>query len=88
MRLCSERPVGDVVGFDHLHTVVAPGRRHSTVGFPELLPRGGRWPDYVDTATLLVTDGEHVTRIEHFDPDDMASAVARYDELAAETPAR
>ena len=51
-------------------------------------PGAGGGVDFVDTATLLVTDGEHVTRIEHFDPDDMAAAVARYDELAAETPAR
>ena len=50
-------------------------------------PGAGSGQDYVDTATVVAGDDAHVTRIEHFDPDDMASAVARFHELAADAAA-
>ena len=34
--------------------------------------------------TLLLADEQHVTRIEHFDPDEWAAALTHFDVLTAE----
>jgi hypothetical protein len=44
----------------------------------------GTGREYVDTVSLLVADDQHVTRVEHFGPDEWAAALARFDELTAE----
>ncbi len=44
----------------------------------------GTGQEYVDTVSLLLADDQHVTRIEHFGPDEWAAALARFDELTAD----